>query len=158
MADDAGQAAGGARPSRWNLQPPATLPDDANQKVFKRWRRDLELYLDLAMADCERTLQVKMVHYLLGSEARDLYDTFEFATDENARTVAEVLDKFQVYYDPKKNEIVERYTFFTRRQNSNESIDKYVADLKVLAKKESMFRSFVRILCVEMYVQYHLVS
>ncbi len=63
-------------PSRWNLQTPSSLPDDDNQKVYKRWRRDLELYLDLAMSDCDRSTKVKMVHYLLGAEARDLYDTF----------------------------------------------------------------------------------
>jgi len=42
----------------------------------------------------------------------------EFAMEEEERTVKEVLDRFQLCYDPKRNEIVEQYTFSTRKQQT----------------------------------------
>ena len=49
-------------------------------------------------------------------------------------TLQEVIDAFDKRADPKKNEIVERYTFFTRDQKEGEKIEAYQNDLKLLAK------------------------
>ena len=119
-----------------SITPPAKLDLDCSDlpKVWKRWKEELELYLDLAMDGKTNAIKTKMVKYLLGYTGRELYDTFTFTTDEDARTVKEILDKFDSHCDPKKNETVERYKFFSRKQEVGESIEKYTTELKVLAK------------------------
>jgi hypothetical protein len=104
------------------------------------------------MTDGDENKRVKMVKYLLGSSGRELYDTFDFVMPEAERTVKIILDKFDTYMDPKKNEIIERYTFFTRKQELGETIDKYFTELKMLSKdcnfatlRDSLIRD--RIVC-----------
>ena len=41
-----------------------------------------------------------------------------------------VLEYFENYCDPRKNTIYERYLFFSRGQESGESIDKYATVLR----------------------------
>ena len=64
----------------------------------------------------------------------------------------DVLTAFSNYCDPKKNETVERYKFFTRVQVVGETLDKFITDVKLLAAtcnfeqlKESLIRD--RIIC-----------
>lgn len=44
-----------------------------------------------------------------------------------------MIAKFDEHCNPKINETVERYRFFARNQGPNETIDKYVTDLRMLA-------------------------
>ena len=41
-----------------------------------------------------------------------------------------VLEHFDIYCEPRKNTIYERYLFFSRGQDSGESIDKYATVLR----------------------------
>ena len=43
------------------------------------------------------------------------------------------MNTFEEHCNPKKNETIERYKFFTRIQEEGESIEKFVTDLKLLA-------------------------
>ena len=43
------------------------------------------------------------------------------------------MDAFDKHCNPKKNETVERYKFFSRFQNPGESLEKFITDLKLLA-------------------------
>ena len=49
------------------------------------------------------------------------------------RTLQDVMNAFEEHCNPKKNETVERYKFFTRIQEEGESTEKFVTDLKLLA-------------------------
>ena len=62
------------------------------------------------------------------------------------------MDAFDKHCNPKKNETVERYKFFSRFQNPGESLEKFITDLKLLATtcnfgdlKDSLVRD--RIIC-----------
>lgn len=64
------------------------------------------------------------------------------------RTFEQVIIAFGSHCNPKKNEIVERYKFFMRMRQTNESLEQFVTDLKVLAAscnfgslKESLVRN-----------------
>ncbi|XP_065921947.1 uncharacterized protein [Magallana gigas] len=63
-----------------------------------------------------------------------------------------ILAEFDKHCDPKKNDTVERYQFYSRNQQSGDTFDKFLADIRILADTcnfgtliESMIRD--RIIC-----------
>ena len=100
---------------------------------MKKWREEITLYLDLAAKTDEKERKVKLFLYLIGSKGRQIYGTMQFETEEKDRT-PELIQSFGEYCDPKKNETVERHKFFTRNQESGETFDKYLTELRLLEK------------------------
>ena len=93
-----------------------------------------------------------MFLYTIGAQGRDVYRTFTFQTLEKDRKVEELFAAFEAHCNPKKNETVERYQFFTRNQEHGESFDKYLTELRILEKscnfgtlKDSLLRD--KIVC-----------
>ena len=119
-----------------NIPTPETLNVESKDlaKIWIKWKEELELYLDIALEHKTEQQKVKMVKYLLGSSGREVYNTFQFGTDEQHRTVAEITAQFDAYCDPRNHEIIDRHNFFTRKQDSAETIDKYATALRMLAK------------------------
>ncbi|CAC5426704.1 unnamed protein product [Mytilus coruscus] len=99
-------------PERFNL--------DAHDlaDAWKKWKEELNLYIDLSVREAVRsTLQLTMA----------------FNQEPQNRTLEMVLQAFDGYCNPKRNETVERYRFNMRNQNREETFDKYVTELKILA-------------------------
>ncbi|KAI8480674.1 hypothetical protein Bbelb_415670 [Branchiostoma belcheri] len=117
-------------------------PLDVNSRnlclTWKRWKEEILLYLDLAVED-DAAKKRKTLLYLIGENARKVYGTFTIVNAQNAavaeadRTVEQIVAAFETYCNPKKNETVERYKFFTRSQSNGETFDEYITDLKTLA-------------------------
>ncbi|CAB4009629.1 Hypothetical predicted protein, partial [Paramuricea clavata] len=63
----------------------------------------------------------------------DVYDTFVWTAVGDDKKIAKVLEKFDEHYEPRKNVTYERYIFFTRAQETCETIDQYVTTLKRLS-------------------------
>ena len=136
------------------LKPPAQLDFDATNLAdsWKRWKQELELYMDLAMNGRDEVTKVKLFLYLIGSQGREIYDTLAFEIPASERTLTQVLEAFDGHCNPRKNETVERFKFFSRTQDPGESQEKFVIDLKLLATtcnigdlKDSLVRD--RIIC-----------
>ena len=117
------------------LRPPTSLDctTDTLARLWKPWRDEVELYLELAHANKQEGYKIKMLKYLLGVTGRQIYETLHFATPEPDRTLEEVLNAFDILCNPEKNETVERYQFFTRYQKPGEAFEAYNTALKVLA-------------------------
>ncbi|XP_071787363.1 uncharacterized protein [Asterias amurensis] len=115
------------------IRPPANLDMEVRDlsRTWKRWREELTLYIDLAMAKKEDQIKVKMFQYLVGTTGRELFKTLGLT---NESKLTDVLEAFDAHCDPKKSETVERYRFFTRNQEGGESIEKYLTELKLLAE------------------------
>ncbi len=118
------------------LQAPEKLncTTETLKKVWKTWREEVSLYMELAHGNKTQAYQVRMLKYLLGVTGRDIYKTLQFDKPESELTLNEVLEAFDKRVDPKKNEIVERYKFFTREQAVNEGIEAYHTELRMLAQ------------------------
>ena len=80
--------------------------------------------------------------FSIGEAGREIFNTWIWPkvvndegepTDEDDITIAALFKKFEDYCKPKRNLIVERYKFNTRRQNPGESVDHYITELKTLA-------------------------
>ena len=117
------------------LEPPVQLDFDATNLTdnWKRWKQELELYMDLAMNGRDEVTKVKLFMYLIGSQGREIYDTLAFEIPASERTLTQVLQAFDGHCNPRKNETVERFKFFSRNQDLGQSQGKFVTDLKMLA-------------------------
>ncbi|CAC5421262.1 unnamed protein product [Mytilus coruscus] len=100
---------------------------------WKRWKQTMNLYLEVAMCEKTEKEQRRAVLYVIGLGGREIYNTFNFGENE-ADKLEVLLKKFEDYCIPKKNVTVIRLRFNTRVQNSSESIDQYLTDLKLIAK------------------------
>lgn len=136
------------------LKPPAEFDFDSINVAhsWKRWRNEVELYMELAMVGKNEETKVKLFLYIVGNQGREIYETLSFDQEPEERSLKCVIEAFSNYCDPKKNETVERYKFFTRIQEVGESLDKFITDIKILAAtcnfeqlKESLIRD--RIIC-----------
>ncbi|CAC5423835.1 unnamed protein product [Mytilus coruscus] len=107
--------------------------EDNLSEKWKRWKQTMNLYLEVAMGEKTEKEQCRAVLYVIGLEGREIYNTFNFGENE-ADKLEVLLKKFEDYCIPKKNVTVIRHRFNTRVQNSSESIDQYLTDLKLIAK------------------------
>ncbi|CAG2188276.1 unnamed protein product [Mytilus edulis] len=101
--------------------------------AWKRWKEEVELYIDLTMDAEDEKAKVKMFLYLVGNQGREVYETLTFEHPPNDRTFIQVLQAFENHCNPKKNEPVGRYMFNMRNQRPDETFDKYITELKLLA-------------------------
>ena len=137
------------------LKPPGKLDfeiSSALPQAWKRWKEEVTLYMDLAMNGREEQTKVKLLLYIIGNQGREIYETLPFERVPSERTLEDVIDAFEQHCNPKKNETVERYKFFTRVQEATEPLEKFIVDLKILAStcsfgtlKDSLIRD--RIIC-----------
>lgn len=53
----------------------------------KRWKQEVELYMDLAMRGKDESAKVKLFLYLIGSQGREIYDTITFEAPVQERSL-----------------------------------------------------------------------
>ena len=51
---------------------------------------------------------------VVGPEALEVYNTFQWDSDGDENKVDKKMEKFEWYYNPRKNLTFERHTFFSR--------------------------------------------
>ena len=79
-------------------------------------------------------VQCAILLHVIGKEAMEIYNTFQFATEED-RTKLDVLkSKFEEYMNPRKNNVFERYRFREYKHQEDETIDQFITELKTRAK------------------------
>ena len=101
-----------------------------NYDVFKqKWSNYL---IATGLEDKEEKQKVATLLTIIGSEALEVYNTFEWRPNE-VKTVENVLKKFEKFCKPKKNVTYERFVLMTRKQSEDERIEDYVKDLRILA-------------------------
>jgi transposase InsO family protein len=103
-----------------------------NWKLFKqRW----EAYTVLSrLPNQARETQVALLKSCLADDALRTLTGFKFETADDARTVAEIMNKFEEFVVGALNETYERYVFNRRNQTETETFDAYLADLRSLQK------------------------
>lgn len=101
---------------------------------WRLWKQKFELYL-LASGKCGKTDEVKIAILLnlLGDEAIQIYNTFEFESTEDKKKLETIIAKFEAYCNPLKNLVFEHYKFFKRDQLPDETLDQFLVALRQLA-------------------------
>ena len=69
--------------------------------------------MELTMFGKKEGTIVKLFLFIVGSEGREIYGTLSFNQEREGRSFKDIVPAFLNYCDPKKNETVERYNFFT---------------------------------------------
>lgn len=120
-----------------SLKAPDPLSMDGNlSENWRRWEQRFDLYLKAMGAETKPDVQKRaLLLHSIGEEAIEVYNTFTFADDgDDAETLPNLLVKFRAYCNPRKNVVYERYKFWQASQNTDQTFDQYVTDLKNLAK------------------------
>lgn len=119
-----------------------------NWKLFKQQWSNYEIASGLNKE--EQEIRTATFLTVVGSQALEVYNTFQWDTEEEKTQLEVILKKFEYYCLPKVNITYERYLFNSRKQNENESIDEYVTALRSLAEncdfgslKESLIRDIM---------------
>ena len=104
---------------------------------WRKFKQEFTLYLIATGLDNKSEEQkMALLLHVVKSSAIEVYNTFDSTNEASSETFANVLDKFEKYYNPKKNITyeTERYIFFTRNQESGEPVESFVTDLMLKAK------------------------
>ena len=137
------------------LSPPAALCLEGNlAENWRRWRRAFENYLVAinliaAPADGDGRFpagndaiwlrQIAILRHCIGEEAVEVLDQFEFDGEadpaENPNRLPDVLNKFEGYFNPRRNRLYEWYTFWSLSQTEGEPIDMFVKRLRTQATR-----------------------
>ena len=117
------------------LRPPTEFDFDARNLslAWKRWKDKVDLYMDLVPSVFPTMAKIKLLLYMVGSKGREIYDTLPFEQHPEERSFKDDMDAFSNCCDPRKNETVERYKFFSRVQEVGEALEKFITDVKILA-------------------------
>ena len=88
---------------------------------WRRWKQNMQLYLDAAMATKQPKEKYSAFLYIIGQRGRDIYNNFTFEkvkedagedTDVDNITVEILFKKFEDFCSPKTNLLLERQTIF----------------------------------------------
>ena len=112
---------------------------DANiAESWRKWKSRFNRYLvATGLTKLSNEVQVSTLLTVIGAEAHDVFSTFtwtEGVTEETA-TLSQVLEKFDMYCNPRTNITFERFKFNSRHQQNGETLDQYVTELRKLASQ-----------------------
>ena len=117
---------------------PAFKPLKLDGNLAENWRRGKQRFqLFMTATEASKKLgkiQSSMLLHLIAEDALEVFNTFEFPSDEYKEKTFEILKKFDEYCNPKRNLTVERHIFNSRMQQPGESFDQYVTDLRLKVK------------------------
>ncbi|XP_063923109.1 uncharacterized protein K02A2.6-like [Zophobas morio] len=136
------------------LKQPQAMKFEGNIPAnWKRFRSIFEIYAEATGCYAKGdSVAVATFLHIVGEEAREIFETFEFEEDDERKDIKKVIAKFEEYFVPKVNPSVERNKFYNRVQEKEEPFDTFVTDLKRIAAdcafgefKQEMLRD--RIVC-----------
>jgi hypothetical protein len=115
------------------LKPPDNF-DFKQPDNWLKWKKRFEQFRHATgLAKDDETRQVSTLMYCLGEEAEDVL-TSTNPTDDERKSYASVLAKFDAYFKVRKNVIFERARFNRRNQQEGESIEEYITALYALVQ------------------------
>ena len=127
------------------FKPPKEL-DFTKPENWQPWRQRFERYSIASKLSAEEgTIQVNTLLYAMGAESETIFQSFALSA-EDSKVIKTVLEKFDSYFEPKRNVIHERAMFYERSQKEGESVEAYIRTLHEMAthceftKKEEQIR------------------
>ena len=117
-----------------HLKPPFGLNVDGDLDAhWRAFKQQFVLYLTATDGDEKSDeKKVAMLLTIAGESAIDIFNTFSLTAAEKDLKV--VLEKFDNYCSPRKNEVYERYVFRCRNQKEGEQFDQFVTDIRLKAR------------------------
>ena len=133
---------------------PVPLALDLRHNKTRAWSLFKQKWTNYEIAtglkEKEDSTRVATLLSIIGDEALEAYNGFQWNADGDKLKIDKVLDNFEKYCNPERNIPFERYVFNSRIQKTGESIDEYVNQLRQLAEscefgslKDSLIRDMV---------------
>ena len=98
---------------------PALKPLKLEGNLAENWRRWKQRY-ELFMTATEASKKSAKIQSSMFKDALEVFNTFEFGSEEDKEKPVEILKKFDEYCNPKRNLTVERHIFNSRMQYPGE--------------------------------------
>ena len=103
----------------------------SNWNFFKDQWCDYEIATGLNKKDAK--IRIATLRTVMGKECLSIFKSLDMSEDD-FKDPAKCLEALQNYFEPKRNEIYERYLFYTCDQGPNEKVDTWVTRLRQLIK------------------------
>ena len=96
------------------LQPPSALALTGNlAENWRRFKQQFEIYeIASGLARKDGKFRAMTLPHVAGSEALEVYNTFQWDEDDDNTKVVKIMEKFERYCNPRKNLTFERHSFF----------------------------------------------
>ena len=116
--------------------PPGKLITPGNiADNWKVWKQMWNNYMVIAKLDSQPPeYKVALFLHCIGVDALQIVNAFQFDCAEDRNDLAKIMEKFDQFTIRELNNTFERYTFDSRNQEEDETIDAYVTALRKLAK------------------------
>ena len=121
------------------VDPPRPLhlrdgPED--QLDWRLWRQEWTNYSRITKLEQHPAdIQVSLFLHCAGREVLKIFNTFEYADNEDRNDLATIISKLDTFLIGELNETFERFTFNKRDQLPGETMETYISSLKSLAKQ-----------------------
>lgn len=98
---------------------------------WAKWRKRFERYLNVSGQSTKtQKEQMDLLFYIMGEKSEEVLLQLKPAPT----TLASALEKFDGYFNPKRNVIFERFKFNSRVQRQGETIENFITELHALAE------------------------
>ena len=118
-------------PAPEKLSLSGNIPD--NWLLFKREFLNYHVASRLSN-EVDTEYQTSVFLSIIGRDAFQIFDGLEFEEDEDKKDLNTVISKFEDFFLGQRHEAYESYKFHLRKQEINETIEMFVAELRRLSK------------------------
>ena len=133
MTDNIPHGGSGGMASTITLSPPPSF-DFKQPDEWTKWKRRFEQFMSASGLDKEDDARkISTFLYCIGDEAEDILVSTNI-TDESRKKYADVMAKFDAYFQVRKNVRFERAKFNRRDQREGESAEEYITELYALSE------------------------
>lgn len=115
------------------VQPPGHLSGEGDiTENWKRWRNDFFIYLK-ASNYVKKSIDVQayLLKQHIGEFGQAAINKITFSHSKDKDNIHTLVEKLNSVFEPPKNELIERYNFFTRVKKRTETLENFIDDLKV---------------------------
>ena len=103
-------------------------------EAWRKWDMVFKAYYAAGVLNKKhKTTQVAILLHCTGMEAQEIFSNFVFGEGEDKDKVDDVLIKLRNYCEPKKNEIIATYQFWSCDRVPSENFEMWIKDLKTIA-------------------------
>ena len=114
-------------------QLPAPGPMQCTGNIATNWKSFKEAYIDYTTAielnKKAKSIQVATLKSVMGKECRQMLARLELNDDE-AQDPAVVIEKLELYFEPSRNILCERFLFRAAEQQPNKMVDQHILRLR----------------------------
>ncbi|XP_050449417.1 uncharacterized protein LOC126850444 isoform X2 [Cataglyphis hispanica] len=113
---------------------PLTISNDMANN-WHSWKEDFIIFMKVTgYIDKPNEIRANLLKNRIGKIGIDAIQTMTFDNPQDKDDMDILIAKLEEFFNPPKNEVVERYQFFTQDKKENETIEQYINILKEKAK------------------------